>query len=66
MSRQFDRAQELEVLHREAALASFAASLPNGESLSHCEDCAEPIPEARRRIVHGCRRCIPCQELAER
>lgn len=66
MSRQFDQAQELEELHREAALAAFAANLPHGESLSHCEDCGEDIPEARRRVVKGCTRCITCQEIAER
>jgi phage/conjugal plasmid C-4 type zinc finger TraR family protein len=62
----YDRAQALEQRQREAALAAFSANLPSGDSLSHCEDCAEPIPEARRRIVRGCRRCVTCQELAER
>lgn len=27
----------------------------------HCEDCGEEIPEARRRAVPGCTRCIVCQ-----
>lgn len=30
-----------------------------------CEDCGEPIPEARRKAMPGCRRCIDCQTLHE-
>lgn len=32
-----------------------------GPSLEECEDCGEPIPEARRRAVPGVRRCVGCQ-----
>ena len=35
--------------------------LPRGESLQHCEDCDEPIPEARRLAIPGVRRCVSCQ-----
>jgi phage/conjugal plasmid C-4 type zinc finger TraR family protein len=31
-----------------------------------CIDCDEPIPEARRRAVPGCTRCINCQTEFER
>ncbi|MBM2883182.1 MULTISPECIES: TraR/DksA family transcriptional regulator [Chromobacterium] len=58
----YDRAQELEQRQREEALARQFAHLTHGASLSHCEDCAEPIPEARQRIVAGCTRCVQCQE----
>lgn len=34
---------------------------PTGPSATHCEDCEQPIPEARRRAQSGCRRCIDCQ-----
>lgn len=37
-----------------------------GESLSHCEECGDPIPEARRLHVPGVRMCVPCQSAAER
>lgn len=37
-----------------------------GESLVHCEDCDEEIPAARRRAVPGVRRCVTCQEEADR
>jgi phage/conjugal plasmid C-4 type zinc finger TraR family protein len=30
-----------------------------------CVDCEEPIPEARRRAVPHCRRCIECQRSFE-
>ncbi|AKX45237.1 hypothetical protein AKN87_09170 [Thiopseudomonas alkaliphila] len=35
--------------------------LPQGESLSHCEECDAPIPEARRQALPGVRLCVPCQ-----
>lgn len=34
---------------------------PIGESLTHCAECEEPIPEARRRAVPGVKLCIECQ-----
>ncbi len=40
-------------------------ALQNGGSLSHCEDCGEVIPEARRRAVPGARRCVACQAEAD-
>lgn len=38
-----------------------ARSAPRGESLSHCADCDEPIPEPRRIAIPGVRLCIDCQ-----
>ena len=37
------------------------SSLPQGESLEHCEECGQKIPEARRTAVPGVRLCIQCQ-----
>lgn len=34
---------------------------PAGDSLSHCAECEEPIPEARRRAVPGVKLCVACQ-----
>ena len=31
---------------------------PVGESRTHCAECEEPIPEARRRAVPGVKLCI--------
>ena len=39
-----------------------ARRLPVGESLSHCAECDEPIPEARRRAIPGVKLCIDCQK----
>lgn len=41
-------------------------ALPKGESLAECEECGEPIPAARRRALPGVRRCVACQEKADR
>ena len=30
-----------------------------------CIDCGEIIPEARRKAVPGCERCVNCQEIYE-
>jgi phage/conjugal plasmid C-4 type zinc finger TraR family protein len=38
------------------------SQLPQGPSLSHCEECDAVIPEARRKAVPGVRLCVPCQE----
>ena len=35
-------------------------------SLSHCEECGDGIPKERQLAIKGCRKCIFCQELAER
>lgn len=37
-----------------------------GPSLSHCEACDAPIPQARREAVPGVRLCIECQALEDR
>lgn len=34
---------------------------PEGESLTHCADCEEPIPEARRKAIPGVKLCLDCQ-----
>jgi phage/conjugal plasmid C-4 type zinc finger TraR family protein len=38
---------------------------PANYSGTACIDCEDEIPEARRKAVPGCRRCISCQELFE-
>lgn len=45
----------------EDALERARSQLPRGESLSHCEECGEAIPQARREAVRGVRLCIACQ-----
>ncbi|MFB9869009.1 DksA/TraR family C4-type zinc finger protein [Vreelandella sulfidaeris] len=40
--------------------------LPRGESLKECDECGEPIPEARRQALPGVRLCIDCQVKADK
>jgi phage/conjugal plasmid C-4 type zinc finger TraR family protein len=47
-------------------IARARSRLPSGPSLSHCEDCEAPIPEARRKAIPGVRLCVACQEARDR
>ncbi|ORL64415.1 TraR/DksA C4-type zinc finger protein [Pseudomonas putida] len=61
----FDRAQALEQRERDQAIAAaLARARSTGPSLTHCEDCDEEIPEARRAFG-GITRCVPCQSAFE-
>jgi phage/conjugal plasmid C-4 type zinc finger TraR family protein len=40
--------------------------LPQGPSATHCDECGEAIPEARRTAVAGVRLCIVCQTKADK
>jgi phage/conjugal plasmid C-4 type zinc finger TraR family protein len=39
-----------------------ARKKPVGDSLTHCAECDEPIPEARRTAIPGVKLCIDCQQ----
>ncbi|MBF1285498.1 TraR/DksA family transcriptional regulator [Neisseria sp. CP9] len=60
-----DRASEREAIFLEESLAKHQNTPERADSLSHCEDCGSPIPDARRKAVKGCTRCIVCQEYFE-
>lgn len=45
----------------EDAIKLARSRLPEGKSLTHCEECGNPIPAARRKAVPGVRLCIQCQ-----
>ena len=45
---------------KDAVLAA-RARLAAGESETHCVECGEEIPEARRRARPGARTCVACQ-----
>jgi phage/conjugal plasmid C-4 type zinc finger TraR family protein len=48
------------------AVALARSRISHGESLSHCEECGNDIPEARQRAIPGVRLCVLCQsELDE-
>ena len=48
------------------AVARARSSLSAGPSLSHCAECGEGIPEARRQAVPGVRLCLACQEAHDK
>lgn len=61
-----DKASESEDLFLAEAL--YKAGRPSeyqGASNYECDDCGDPIPEARRQAVLGCTRCVYCQEYFE-
>ena len=38
----------------------------SGEGSTHCEECEELIPEARRKAIPGVRLCVSCQSELEK
>ena len=63
-----DRAEEAEDHQRSDAITAIQQKQreqAQAGSLSHCMDCGNEIPEARRKAVKGVRRCIDCQLEAE-
>lgn len=50
------------------ALLSFRNLKPDegAAPILFCVDCGEPIPEMRRKMVPGTKRCVECQEEYER
>lgn len=49
----------------EDAVNLARSRIPEGKSLSHCEECNAPIPAARRKAIPGVRLCVACQEMHE-
>ncbi len=39
-----------------------AQKRPVGESLTHCAECEDPIPEKRRVAMPGVKLCLDCQQ----
>lgn len=61
-----DDAQKAERLFLQDAMdRRTPVGRPGAPSLTHCIDCDEPIPKARRVAVPGCQRCRECQEEYE-
>lgn len=70
MSDDIDRAQAREQQLREDALRDHArrAGLQvkrMTDPATECTDCNAPIPEARRKAVPGCTRCVKCESAQE-
>ncbi|MBT8370689.1 MAG: DksA/TraR family C4-type zinc finger protein [Deltaproteobacteria bacterium] len=47
------------------AVKRARSRLPDGKSLTHCEECEADIPEARRKAIPGVRLCVNCQSALE-
>ena len=45
----------------EDAVKLARSRMPDGEGLTHCEECEVAIPVARRKAIHGVRLCVKCQ-----
>ena len=43
------------------AVKRIRENMPKGASAERCEECDEPIPQARREAVPGVKFCIKCQ-----
>ncbi len=50
----------------ESGVELAKSRLPDGESLTHCEECGVAIPEARRKAMPGVRYCVKCQSELEK
>nr|WP_330165396.1 TraR/DksA C4-type zinc finger protein [Methylomonas sp. LL1] len=48
----------------ELFVAETRKAIYTGKSATHCEECGEPIPEARRKAI-ACQYCLPCQTQLE-
>ncbi|GAA0485709.1 MULTISPECIES: DksA/TraR family C4-type zinc finger protein [Tatumella] len=50
----------------EDAVARARDHLGHGESAWFCEQCGEPIPDARRKALAGVRYCVSCQSKMDK
>lgn len=63
MTDEFDRAQDLEMAERNAMVDKVRKNNAT-VTYSHCQDCGDEIPQARRQ-VKGVTRCVRCQKEFE-
>ena len=47
------------------AVAAARARLAGGEGASHCDECGDPIPAARRKALPHARTCVACQQARD-
>lgn len=58
---------QLHAIHNNMnAIAAIRSKIGVGPGLSHCEECGDRIPKARRLAVPGVQLCVHCQEYAEK
>ncbi|END4894221.1 TraR/DksA family transcriptional regulator [Citrobacter freundii] len=59
-----DNASTLKDLQRDAALSMHRLN-HSAVSATHCEECGDNLPEARRKAYPGCTMCVGCQSDME-
>lgn len=59
-----DAASELTQQRIEMAVAAHRLN-HSAVSATHCEECGEELPEARRKAYPGCTMCVECQSNME-
>ncbi|HHT8245390.1 TPA: TraR/DksA family transcriptional regulator [Citrobacter freundii] len=59
-----DNASTLEDLQRDAALSMHRLN-HSAVSATHCVECGDNLPEARRKAYPGCTMCVGCQSEME-
>lgn len=64
MSDIIDNASDLEELQRNAAVSLMRID-QNAVSATHCKECDDELPEARRIAIPGCQLCASCKGIAE-
>ena len=60
-----DQASALEEMMRDHAIQAHRLN-HSAVSATHCEECGDKLPEARRKAYPGCTMCVDCQADAER
>lgn len=62
-----DVASDTETKFQQVALANQLARAGNAlrQSRTHCLECDQEIPQARREAIKGCLYCTPCQARKE-
>ncbi|QKJ86519.1 DksA/TraR family C4-type zinc finger protein [Paramixta manurensis] len=48
------------------AVSRARRQLHSGASASECQECGEPIPEARRQALPGVQYCLACQQARDK
>ncbi|MFI8704832.1 TraR/DksA family transcriptional regulator [Citrobacter braakii] len=59
-----DAANELVERNLEATIKAHRLNY-NAVSATHCEECGDNLPEARRKAYPGCTMCVGCQSDME-
>lgn len=61
-----DRSQQSEEMHKQLGLNRRVPRPQTPSTCTHCVDCGEPIPDARKAAVPETKHCTFCAEELER